>query len=180
MLKIFNGILSVIITTCLMVLLASCADITDNQSDNSVNKQDRERLEEANRYLVQQEKEIINEYINNCGNIFVETGTGLRYRIVNQGDSILIKKGHIVAMEYQTSLINNEIVYSSDKDGIKSFVVGRGGVERGLEEAMLHLHRGDEAEVIMPSYLAYGLTGDGSRIPPKSILVYKLKIIDYK
>lgn len=163
-----------------MVLLASCADITDNQSDNSVNKLDRERLEEANRYLVQQEKEIINEYINNCGNKFVETGTGLRYRIVNQGDSILIKTGHIVAMEYQASLINNEIVYSSDKDGIKSFVVGRGGVERGLEEAMLHLHRGDEAEVIMPSYLAYGLTGDGSRIPPKSILVYKLKIIDYK
>lgn len=180
MLRIFNKVLSVIITTCLMVLLASCAENTDNQSDNRANGQDRERLEEANRYLVKQEKEIINEYINNCGNEFVETGTGLRYRIVNQGDSVLIKTGHIVVMEYQTSLINNEIVYSSDNDGIKSFVVGRGGVERGLEEAMLHLHIGDEAEVIMPSYLAYGLTGDGNKIPPRSILVYKLKIIDYK
>lgn len=180
MLRIFNKVLSVIITTCLMVLLASCTENTDNQSDNRANGQDRERLEEANRYLVKQEKEIINEYINNCGNGFVETGTGLRYRIVNQGDSVLIKTGHIVVMEYQTSLINNEIVYSSDNDGIKSFVVGRGGVERGLEEAMLHLHIGDEAEVIMPSYLAYGLTGDGNKIPPRSILVYKLKIIDYK
>ena len=179
MLKVFNNIL-LITVACMMVLLASCADITDNQSDNSVNKQDRERLEEANRYLVQQEKEIINEYISNSGNEFVETGTGLRYRIVNQGDSVLIKAGNIITMEYQTSLINGEVVYSSDNDGLKTFVVGRGGVERGLEEVVLHLHRGDEAEVIMPSYLAYGLTGDGSRIPPKSILVYKLKIIDYK
>ena len=170
MLKKIEKILLTVVVVSFMAILTSC----------DVKKQDRERLEEANRYLVKQEKEIINEYIHNSGNEYVETGTGLRYRIVNQGDSIIIKTGDIVVMEYQNSLINGEVVYSSDNDGLKSFVVGRGGVERGLEEAVLHLHKGDEAEVIMPSYLAYGLTGDGNKIPPRSILVYKLKIIDYK
>ncbi|MBQ7533859.1 MAG: FKBP-type peptidyl-prolyl cis-trans isomerase [Bacteroidales bacterium] len=180
MLKKIEKILLTVVVVSFMAILTSCADNTDTQNVNNVKKQDRERLEEANRYLVKQEKEIINEYIHNSGNEYVETGTGLRYRIVNQGDSTIIKTGDIVVMEYQNSLINGEVVYSSDNDGLKSFVVGRGGVERGLEEAVLHLHKGDEAEVIMPSYLAYGLTGDGNKIPPRSILVYKLKIIDYK
>lgn len=179
MLKIFNKILLTFALVSFVAVLAGCTDNVDNQDDRNANwKQEKEKLEEANRYLVKQEKEIINEYINKSGNEFVETGTGLRYRIVNQGDEAPIKAGDIVSMEYETSLINGEIVYSSDNDGVKTFVVGRGGVERGLEEAVLHLHRGDEAEIIMPSYLAYGLTGDGNRIPPKSIIIYKLKIIN--
>ena len=176
MLKIFNKIL---LTFALFSIVAVLAGCTDNQDDRSANwKQEKEKLEEANRYLVKQEKEIINEYINNSGNEFVETGTGLRYRIVNQGIGSIIKTADIVTIEYEEGLINGEIVYSSDNEGLKTFVVGRGGVERGLEEAVLHLHRGDEAEIIMPSYLAYGLTGDGNRIPPKSIIIYKLKIIN--
>ena len=180
MFKKTEKILLTVVVVSFMAILTSCADNTDTKNVNNVKKQDRERLEEANRYLVKQEKEIINEYISNNGNEFVETGTGLRYCIVNQGDGETIKTGDIVALDYELGLLNGETLYSSDNEGHKTFVVGRGGVERGLEEAVLHLHRGDEAEVIMPSYLAYGLTGDGNKIPPRSILVYRLKVIDYK
>ena len=179
MLKSFNKILLITAIASFVAIMVSCADNTGNRSGNDVDlKQEKERLEEANRYLVQQEKEIINEFIKNSGSGFVTTGTGLRYRIVNQGDSILIKTGDIITMEYEVALVNGELVYSSDNDGLKVFQVGRGGVERGLEEAVLHLHENDIAEVIIPSYLAHGLTGDGNKIPPRSILVYKLKIID--
>ena len=181
MLKIFNKILLTIAIISFVTILASCTDIADNQSNNDENlKQDKERLEEANRYLVQQEKEIINEYIKNCGYDFVETGTGLRYCIISQVDSTLIKTGNIVSMEFEVRLINGEIIYTSENEGLKVFQVGRGGVERGLEEAILHLHKGDRAEIIIPSYLAHGLTGDGKGIPPRSILVYKVKVIDNK
>ena len=105
-----------------------------------------------------------------------ETGTGLRYRIVKQGDTALIKTKDIVSMEYEVRLLDGEVIYSSKEFGQKVFVVGRGGVESGLEEALLHLHKGDVAEIILPSHLAFGLLGDGDRIPPKSALVYKVKI----
>lgn len=181
MLKIIKKILLTITIACFVALLTSCADNTDNQSDNNVNlKHEKEKLEEANRYLVQQEKEIINEYINNSAYDFVETGTGLRYCIISQGDSLLIKTGDIITIEYEVKLINGEIIYTSENEGFKMFQVGRGGVERGLEEAVLHLHKDDVAEIIMPSYLAHGLTGDGNKIPPRSILVYNLRIIDKK
>ena len=74
--------------------------------------------------------------------------------------------------------MDGELLYSSDKDGLKVFLVGRGGVESGLEEAVLHLHKNDKAIVIIPSHLAHGLAGDGKRIPARSTLVYTLKIID--
>lgn len=136
----------------------------------------KENVEKANRYLVREEREMINDYISRQGLIMTETGTGLRYRIVKQGDTALIKTKDIVSMEYEVRLLDGEVIYSSKEFGQKVFVVGRGGVESGLEEALLHLHKGDVAEIILPSHLAFGLLGDGDRIPPKSALVYKVKI----
>ena len=90
----------------------------------------------------------------------------------------MIKTGDIVALDYELRLLDGELVYSSKENGLKVFIVGRGGVESGLEEAVLHLHKGDEAEIIIPSHLAYGLAGDGDKIPIRSTIVYKLKVIE--
>lgn len=178
MLKSFNILLTTAII-CFVTIFMSCADNVGNQTGKDVIiKQEKAKLEEANRYLVQQEKGIIDNYISTTNAEFETTGTGLRYRVIEQGDSELIKTGDIITMEYEVRLINGELMYSSDNDGLKVFQVGRGGVERGLEEVVLRLHYDDRAEVIIPSYLAHGLTGDGNRIPPRSILVYNLKIID--
>lgn len=174
-----NKILLTFVAVSFVMILTACSENADNQGDRNVNnKPEKERLEEANRYLLKQERETIDEYIKTLGGSFVETGTGLRYRIVSQGDNDLIKTGDIVVMEYELRLLNGDLVYSSENEGIKVFRVGHGGVESGLEEAVLHLHNGDVAEVIIPSYLAHGLIGDGNGIPPRSTLVYKLKIID--
>lgn len=44
--------------------------------------------------------------------------------------------------------------------GAKRFLIGQGGVEIGLEEAVLHLRKGDRATLILPSHLAHGLRDD--------------------
>ena len=179
MLKIFNKILLTIVLVSFVTIMTACTDYVDNQRVNNVNlKEEKVRLEEANKNWVQHEKAVIDEFIKNSGKEFVETGTGLRYRIVNHGEGILIKTGDVVTMEYEMGLLNGDIVYSSDNEGLRILEVGRGGVESGLEEALLHLHRGDSAEIIIPSYLAHGLTGDGDRIPPRSIILYKVRIIN--
>ena len=68
--------------------------------------------------------------------------------------------------------------YSSENDGLKTFKVGDGSVETGLDEAMTHLHYGDVAKVIIPFHLAYGFHGDDRGIPGYATLVYTIKIID--
>ena len=106
------------------------------------------------------------------------TGTGLRYQILSKGSGQRIEKGEKVTMEYEVGSVAGDMFYSSENDGLKSFVVGEGGVETGLDEAMSYLHRGDVAKLIIPFHLAYGLHGDDNRIPEYATLVYTIKIID--
>ncbi len=180
MLKIFNKILLTFAIISMQFAFWSCSnDMEQVQNDDFANKkQTKEYLERANRYMVSQEKEKINDYIVNHKLDMVETGTGLRYRIVNQGDGDLIKKGNIVALDYELRLWDGTLIYSSEENGKKVFMVGHGGVESGLEEAVSYLHKGDEAEIIIPSHLAYGLLGDGDKIPPKATIVYKVKVVE--
>lgn len=178
MLKKIIKILFAIAVVCIIPLLMACNNDEESQKPHVDRKQQKESLEKANRYLFLKEKEDIEDYIARHEINVVETGTGLRYRIIKQGDSELIKHGNIVVFEYEVRLLNGKLLYSSKEDGMKTVKVGRGGVETGLEEALLLLHKGDVAEIIIPSHLAHGLIGDGNRIPPRQPIVYKVKIIE--
>lgn len=164
------------------LFLFSCSDNKTEDKNNVIDKQEfRNKLEDVNRYMIQQEILVIDDYIKNQNLDFVRTGTGLRYVITKQNENnTLIKQGDVVTISYEISSLNGNVFYTSDNEGDKSFVVGRGGVESGLEEAILKLHEGDEAVLIIPSHLAHGLVGDGNRIPAKSTLIYKLKVVENK
>lgn len=162
-----------------IVLMTACKDdMTDR--NKSTEKPVSESLVKANRYLVKQEKEAIENYIHRHGWQMQKTGSGLRYEIVEKGSGPLAKEGEIAVLQYTTSLITGDLVYSSAKDGLKTFVVGHGGVESGLEEAILLMRQGDTARLIIPSHLAFGLLGDDKKIPPHATLIYEIKLIELK
>ncbi len=178
-----RSVLNIVIPFLLVLALCSCKN-NDKMKPNQVVKHKvahsniNEPLEEANRKFLIQEAERINDYIENHELNVIQTGTGLRYQIHNQGDGELIKEGDIVMLEYELRLLNEDLIYSSENDGDKKFLVGRGGVESGLEEAILKLKKNSVATLILPAHLAHGLTGDGNRIPSRATLVYRLKVID--
>ena len=161
------------------LLLLSCENKRNNyvyESKHDDKQELNNTLEKANRYMILKESELIDDYIYRHDLNMYETGTGLRYQILKQGETELIKEGDLVTMEYELRFLTGDLVYSSKESGNKSFIVGRGGVESGLEEAILKLHNGDEAVLIIPSHLAHGLVVDCNKIPPKAILIYKLKV----
>ena len=162
----------------LLLPLFSCEEKPDKQSSLVSKTEMKNSMETANRYLLNEEEEDIANYIKRHGLEMTATGTGLRYQIVKQGSDQKIGKGEKVTLEYEVGSIAGDLFYSSEKDGLKSFVVGEGGVESGLDEAMAYLHRGDVAKLIIPFHLAYGLHGDDNRIPEYATLVYSIKIID--
>ena len=170
--------------TCYILLFValaffSCVDKNEKKHVNVVDKQMlKNTLEDVNRYLLQQESKIIDDYI--CGQEldFIRTGTGLRYVVTDMNEGDLIKQGDVVTIEYEISSLSGDVFYSSVNEGVKTFVVGRGGVESGLEEAILKLRENESAILIIPSYLAHGLVGDGNMIPAKTTLLYKLKVIE--
>lgn len=162
----------------LLISLFSCQEKPQKPSNPVTKNEMKNSMETANRYLLNEEEEDIKNYIARHGLEMTSTGTGLRYQILSQGSGQRIGKGEKVTLEYEVGSIAGDLFYSSENDGLKSFVVGEGGVETGLDEAMSYLHRGDVAKLIIPFHLAYGLHGDDNRIPEYATLVYTIKILD--
>lgn len=161
----------------LLLGLLSCGEAPENPA-NQPKELMKSSMEKANRYLLNEEETDIRNYMNRHHLDMVSTGTGLRYQILKRGTGNQIENGQMVAIEYELHSLKGDLIYSSDKDGVKSFVVGDGTVESGLDEAVSHLHYGDVAKVIIPFHLAYGMHGDGNRIPEYATLVYLMKIIE--
>ncbi len=165
----------------IMLLLGcffSCEEKPRKQPAPLSKSEMKNSMETANRYLLNEEAEDIENYIKRHGLEMNITGTGLRYQILKHGNGKRIEKGEKVALEYELGSIAGDLFYSSEKDGVKIFIVGEGSVEAGLDEAMAYLRRGDVAKLIIPFHLAFGLHGDDKRIPEYATLVYTIKITD--
>ena len=162
----------------LLLLLFSCGEKEPKQQQPVTKSEMKSSMEKANRYLLNEEEEDIENYVKRHGLTMTSTGTGLRYVILKQGSGQKIEKGETVTLEYELYSIAGDLIYSSENDGVKSFVVGEGAVESGLDEAMTYLHRGDVAKLIIPFHLGYGLHGDDDKIPEYATLVYTIKVID--
>ena len=137
-----------------------------------------EPLIRANKYLVKKDKETIESYYKRRNWDMKMTRTGLYYMIYETGNGIKAKAGKVSTIRYTVSLLDGTLCYSSDSLGLKKFKIGAAGIEPGLNEGILLLGEGDKARFIMAPYLAFGLLGDLERIPPRSIILYDIELIE--
>jgi FKBP-type peptidyl-prolyl cis-trans isomerase len=61
-----------------------------------------------------------------------------------------------------------------------SFTFGRGQLITGFEEGIALMHKGDKAELLMPSALAYGVQGSSGGIGANTALRFEVEIVDIK
>jgi len=161
--------------------LISCHNNKDvGETKKLSQEQLTEKLVAANKNSIEIENKQIDTLILSSGWNMLTTSTGLRYQVLEKGNGVKTASGKIVRFDYEVKLISGELIYSSLKTGPKEFRIGSGGVESGLEEGILLLSVGDKVRFIIPSYLAHGLSGDQNLIPPKSTLIYTIKLISLK
>ncbi len=60
------------------------------------------------------------------------------------------------------------------------FKIGSNQVIKGFEEGILLMRKGEKAEIIIPSALAYGPTGAGNVIAPNSVIRFEVELVDVK
>lgn len=157
-------------------VLLSCSSGRDNRKDGDVTP-GRNDMAELNRYLVQKDRELILSYIERKNLKMTETSSGLWYQIMEEGKGSTLKDNDHILINYECSLLDGTICYSSDESGPKEIVVGRSDGEAGLHHGLKMLKPGGEAILILPPFLAYGLKGDGIKIPSRAVLVYKLNVL---
>ena len=163
------------------VFLFACGQAGRQNDRPEINpKEYKEPLIKANKIRVQREDVEIDNYIKRYQLDMKETGTGLRYLIYHEEDGKEAKIGKTVVINYKINLLDGTACYSSENDGPKKFTIGQGGVESGLEEGILLLKVGEKAKFILPSHLAYGLLGDGDKIPSHVVIIYEVELINLK
>ena len=137
----------------------------------------REALISQNRQLVLEEMRSIDAYASRLGLVMDTTSTGLRILVtVRKPGGKKTGLMRDVTITYTLKLTDGTLCASSDSSGPLTFTLGQSAEPSGLQEGLLKMREGEEAIMIVPSFLAFGITGDGHCIPGSSSIIYKVKI----
>ncbi|MDL2227540.1 FKBP-type peptidyl-prolyl cis-trans isomerase [Odoribacter sp. OttesenSCG-928-L07] len=161
----------------LLFSLSSCS----NKKNKQIPEQQiisKEAIEYANKEAIRKENIQIDDFVRRYKWDMQTTNTGVRYFIYEKGRGVKTKKNDIVVLDYTLTFLNGDTIYSSENDGIKEFVLGKSNEVSGLEEVLLLMHKGDKAKLIVPSFRAYGITGDFNKISVRNTLVYDIHLQD--
>jgi FKBP-type peptidyl-prolyl cis-trans isomerase len=132
----------------------------------------------GNKKMLALENEDIELFIKRYKWNMIKTGTGLRYEIVEKGTGSIPKKGDAVELEFVTQLLTGDTIYTSKERGVKKFQVEKTDEIVGLHEAVQLIPKGSVAYLVIPSYMAYGIAGDGDQIFGQHALVMTIKILN--
>ena len=147
------------------------------QDTGEVERLKKEILLRVNQEMIEEEIAFVDTFVRRSGWQMKTAESGLRYMIYENGRGEKAATGKTATLEYTLSLLDSTICYSSAQSGTKSFRLGQGGVETGLEEGVLLMRVGDKARFVMPPHLAHGLTGDGECIPRRAIILYDVELV---
>jgi FKBP-type peptidyl-prolyl cis-trans isomerase len=108
------------------------------------------------------------------------TTSGLYIQTIKKGSGPKPTKGQTVSVHYTGSFMNGKKFDSSrDRGQPFEFVLGQHMVIEGWDEGIAQLSKGTIANLYIPSSLAYGPNGN-SGIPPNSVLIFNVELIDIK
>ncbi|WP_275316145.1 peptidylprolyl isomerase [Tenacibaculum bernardetii] len=128
-----------------------------------------------------EEKAKQQELLDTVAKGYDETPSGLRYKILQNGDGKQATKGATVSVHYKGQLLDGTVFDSSYKRKQPiDFAIGMGQVIAGWDEGIQLLKVGDKARFVIPSNLAYGSAGAGGVIPPNATLIFDVELMHVK
>ena len=133
----------------------------------------KEHLINANRTIAHSEETSIDEYVARRGWTMETLSNGSRVWEYQKGSGRQVAMEDSVRIRYSIEALNGKRLYDEMEE---RYVAGRRRDMVGLDEAVLALHYGSKAYVILPSALGYGIGGDGDRIPQSTVLVLKVEV----
>ncbi|HOY40098.1 MAG: FKBP-type peptidyl-prolyl cis-trans isomerase [Bacteroidales bacterium] len=151
----------------------------DNENYSYQDVKSPKDMKDMNRELIDMQDEMIKSYITRRKWDMQQTKTGLYYQIYHTSPSgVMPVVGKKAEFAYKTYLLDGTLIYSSDSTGNREMLIGHNTEETGIDEGLRMLHVGDKARFILHPHLAYGVPGDGHKVPYRAILVYDIELIN--
>jgi FKBP-type peptidyl-prolyl cis-trans isomerase FkpA len=100
------------------------------------------------------------------------------YKIYKEGTGRQISVSDTVTVYYKGYLFNNGEVFDETKEKPATFPLNR--LIKGWQFGVPLLKVGGKIKLVIPSALAYSIRPRASRIPPNSILVFEIEVLEAK
>ncbi|KAJ3482236.1 hypothetical protein NLI96_g7106 [Meripilus lineatus] len=90
------------------------------------------------------------------------------------------QQGDKIKVHYTGKLFSNGKKFDSslDRGEPLPLILGAGQVIRGWDEGLKGMCQGEKRTLTIPSNMAYGSRGFGNIIPPNSVLVFDVELVD--
>ncbi|MDR1347780.1 MAG: FKBP-type peptidyl-prolyl cis-trans isomerase [Prevotellaceae bacterium] len=167
---------------------AACNSKKNSNSTPAVSVKVFENIEKANKILIEKDRDRIEAFLLRHNLQATFDNAGFWFAEIEKGNGAAIQNGSLVALKCTINLLDGTECYTYDEDSPLVFVVGKSnelsenaGMQNavsGLHSALVLMENQSRYVVIFPPHLAHGIMGDGNSIPPRSILVYDIKVLD--
>ena len=104
------------------------------------------------------------------------TESGLQYKVLVEGDGTTPQPEDFVTVNYRGIFIDGSEFDSSYTKG-EPMTTQVDSVIKGWTEALQMMKVGSKWKLFVPSHLAYGRGGMGTRIPPNKLLVFEIELL---
>ena len=104
----------------------------------------------------------------------VTTESGLQYKVIKPGEGPSPTATDTALVKYEGRLRDDTIFDANEQTPMPV-----GGVVPGFSEALQLMQKGGEYRIWIPSELAYGESSPGDQIPPNSLLIFDVTLLDY-
>ncbi|MDR0785698.1 MAG: FKBP-type peptidyl-prolyl cis-trans isomerase [Treponema sp.] len=107
----------------------------------------------------------------------IVTESGLQYEVLEEGDGPKPLADDVVRVNYEGRLMDGTVFDSSYRRG-ESAEFSLDMVIDGWSEGLQLMNVGSKYRLIMPSKLAYGESGAGAVVPPYSLLIFEVELLE--
>jgi len=168
----------VLITLMAMLLISCDPPVQEQQKPHTDPYQ--EQFVKTNRYMLRRHRDHISAFVERVGWEARESASGLWIVVEDSGKGPKIVENNMVSFTFSSSLLDGTPCYKASARTPKQIIVGKGGVESGVEEGLKQLSSGSQAIFLIPPHLAHGNFGDRNLIPGNSVLIYRIEVRDVR
>ena len=167
--------------------------LKDVWGEDRVSEFQQRILLESERKRAKGDSTTIASYINEKELTATQTPSGIFYIVRKEGKGENATSGRTAYVNYAGYLLNGNLFDTNIESIAKEnnydnggrynpypVVVNTGSVIRGWDEILQLMNKGMKVTAYIPSALAYGSQSPGPGIPPNSILVFDMEVIDIK
>lgn len=138
---------------------------------------------EATKKMFQLEEDEILKFIKKDSlHEYVTSSNGFWYTYNNKVEAKLAtpKPGDIVELAYDIRGLNDSTLYSKEALGVKNYKVDKEDFISGIQKGIKLMKIGETITFVIPSYNAFGVSGDGNKIGVNKTIKSTVTLLNIK